>query len=234
MASALTVLTYGEREKYDELLNALEDASVQADCGSVEWTKPLSNQFRFSDGHAHLTAYVHLRDWRWRGTSRKGIHILLSIQETIRCSDKVLVSSCIHSDYYLVQGGAANFLQSVRFDFEGTKDCHPLFHAQLNADRIALAGFTAKEIGFEYQIDPAPWTCFRDARIPTSDMTLPSVLLCLAADHFGKIFFCQFREEAMALQEALPHPAINSLSQSLMDAPRHIRSSHWFAHTIKS
>jgi hypothetical protein len=112
------------------------------------------------------------------------------------------------------------------------KDCHPLFHAQLCSDHIALDGFSAGEIGFEYQIDPAPASCFRDARIPTSDMTLPSVLLCLAADHFEKPFFCQFREEATVLQQTLPRPAFNSLRQSIAAAPDHLRSSHWFSHTV--
>lgn len=232
MAPPPAVLTYGDREKYDALLAALEDASAQANCGSIAWTKPLSTRFAYAHGHAYLTAFVHLQDWKWRGTSKKGIHILLSIREKIRCSDKTLITSGIHSDYYSVQDNTAKLLHSIHFDFDGMKDCHPLFHAQLCSDRIDLDGFIAGEIGFEYQIDQAPSTCFRDARIPTSDMTLPSVLLCLAADHFEKPFFCQFRDDATALQLALPHPGINSLSQSFAVAPGNVRSSHWFAHTM--
>jgi hypothetical protein len=231
MATPPTVLTYGDRGKYDALINALEDTSAQANCGSIAWTKPLSNQFRHADGYANFTAFLHLRDWKWRGTSKKGIHILLSIQERIRCADKTLVASSIHSDYYFVETNKAKLLHSIHFDFDGMRDCHPLFHAQLCSDRVVLDDFIKNEIEFDYEIDPTPSSCFRDARIPTCDMTLPSVLLCLAADHFERPFFCQFREQATILQNDLPHPVITSLRESIAGAPNHIRSSHWFSHT---
>lgn len=225
------VLKYGDREKYDALVEFLRATCEQANCGTVAWTR-LCDRFRYTSGKAELTGYLHLRDWKWRGASAsERVHILAEIQETVRCSDRVLLKSTVRLDYYSVADDTAELLQCVHFDFEGEKDNHPIFHVQCRKDPIVLDASIKQELAFEYDIKSDHVTCFRDARVPTSDMTFPSVLLCLAADHFAKPFFCEFREKAKQLQQLLPQPVFKSLADSLSDDPDHLRSSHWFAHT---
>jgi len=232
--SSTAVLPYGSCcAKYDALVHALQEIAEQADSGTVFWTKPLSGRFRYDAGKAVLDAHLHLSGWKWRSDSSKHrLHILLRVRETIQCSDKALFASNVHVDHYLVKEGTAKLLQSMHFDFAGEEDCHPVFHAQVCADPISLDSQTATELEFDFAVDSSAVSCFRDARIPTSDMTVASVLLCLAADHLGKPFFCQFRDKAIDLQPHLPQPAFALLKQSLTAEPQHLSSSHWFTHTI--
>lgn len=224
-------LKYAELASYDDLVGALEDVTDNANCGDIKWTKPLSRRFDQAGGQANFSAYLHLRNWKWYGGSRKnGLHILLQIREKICCADKALLESVVQIDHYSVEGRTATLLESIHYDFGGAQDRHPLFHAQLCRTHIALDPLVAREIEFRYDIDAGRWNCFGRARIPTSDMTLASVLLCLAADHFEKYFFNQFRKRALELQEKLPHPAIESLAKSIEDKRDHLGSSHWFAH----
>jgi hypothetical protein len=72
--------------------------------------------------------------------------------------------------------------------------------------------------------------CVRNARIPTCDMTFPSVLVALAADHIGGEHFNTFRNRASELQEEMPLPLIEKLRKSLKAESRDLRSTHWFAH----
>jgi hypothetical protein len=229
----LAVLPYSTGAKYDALVDTLQEIAEQADCGTVLWTKPLSGRFHANSGKAVLDAYLHLRRWKWRGSSSKRrLNILLHVRETVQCSDKVLLASNVHVDHYFVEEDSAKLLQSVHFDFGGQQDCHPVFHVQICADPIQLDQKTAEELEFEFRIEADHVSCSRDTRIPTCDMTIASVLLCLAADHFAKPFFCQFRDKAVELQPQLPQPTFLILRESLAANLQHLSSSHWFAHTL--
>lgn len=217
-------------QKYESLVIALENILEQSNSGALAWTKPVNKLFKEDAKEILFTAYLHLKGWQWKGAPKDRIHTLLEIKERIDRAKKHMIKSTIHVDHYAVQNEDATLLQSMHFDFDGEKDGHPLFHAQLCKDRIILDEFIAQEVEFEYAVNDAELTCFRDTRIPTCDMTFPSVLLCLAADRIQKQFFCEFRDKAVDLQKSLPRPVITSISTSLKSEMEHFCSSHWFAH----
>lgn len=230
------MLSYSDIGKYEALIEGLSSVLNAANAGSLAWTRGIFKRVKQDAKFYYLDAYLHMQDWKWRGSTHERIHVLVEVKETIRKTDKTLEKSTINVDYYAVADGAARRLQSVHFDFAGTKDCHPLFHAQFCENPISLSATDASEVEFEYPIDPSPLICFGDARIPTSDMTLPSVLVCLAADRLhslqnNKHFFGEFRKIALEMQSKMPRPPFQSLAGSLETEVDHFCSSHWFAHT---
>jgi hypothetical protein len=224
------VLNYAEIQRYESILTALEDALEQSNCGALSWTKPLSRRFTEDASDIIFTAYVHLKGWQWKGSPKDRIHTLIEVKERIDRSKKFIRKSTVHVDHYAIRDESAALLHTIHFDFDGERDCHPLFHAQLCKDRIVLDDVTAQEVEFEFDVKEAEVSCFRDTRIPTPDMTFPSVILCLAADRFQKSFFSDFRNKTVDLQKSMPRPLFSSLSDSVKKEADHFCSSHWFAH----
>ena len=72
---------------------------------------------------------------------------------------------------------------------------------------------------------------FRMQRIQTSDMTLASVLLCLAADHLEPAAFVDFKARVIEIQKSMPVPRYHAgMRKSLGNDLSRLGSSHWFAH----
>ena len=225
------MLEYLIAQKYEELVSTFEHFCNESNCGYVKYP-PISTRFQWVDKVTEdFDCCLHLQDWKARGSSAKErVDIVVHVQETIRRSDAVLLRSTVRVNYYKVDDKKAKLLQSVRFDYGKGEAMHPLFHAQTTSERIQLEQNDAAEIEFQYQFGQSEVACFKNARIPTSDMTFPSVLLCLAADHFAEHFFREFMERVLVIQDRMPQPSFEKLKASLAAESKHLRSSYWFAH----
>lgn len=227
------ILPYPVINAYERLITALENASAQANVGNMFWSEPLISRFSRDPRNDDLVlfeAFFHLAEWPARGQQ---ISIVIRAREAISRATTKLVYSSVHLAYYDVdpESFTSRHLHSVHFDYDGEKDYHPVFHVQLCKDEVPLPPGYAEKLGFTYQNEVSTVTCFGRARIPTTDMTLASVLLCLAADHFDKRpLFIEFLEAVRTLQEGMPLPDFESTKQSIARSPGDLRSSHWFAH----
>jgi hypothetical protein len=231
MISFRGFLPYSVTQPYEALLTQLNDAADKSDCAD---TRGIANFKTGNDGRAYLDGYFHFANWPARSSSAKErVHILVHVQETI-CKQHLnycLERSTVRVNYFRVENGEAFLMHGIHFDHGLEEICHPVFHAQVANDAVALPDEIAGELEFAFVLHPRPSEVFKNARIPTSDMTLPSVLLCLAADHLKAEFFPAFLSTVRELQAKMPPPIFTKTKQSIHDEPDHLRSSHWFAHT---
>ena len=232
------MLKYAITGKYEQIVQKLEDYCGESDCGYVKKPQSILSRFQPAGTNAEcFDCWLYLRDWKERSSSGKNrIDILLHVQETIERPGRLLLRSTVHVNYYQINGDKASLLQSVHFDY-GQEDedgqeqtAHPFFHAHITSEQMQLAPEDAAELGFDRKLTNDEARCLRDSRIPTSDMTFPSVLLCLAANHFAKDHFLGFRNELIEIQNQMPQPAFDAIRASLRAESSHLRSSHWFAH----
>ncbi|HUN98533.1 MAG TPA: hypothetical protein VMU69_20165 [Bradyrhizobium sp.] len=216
---------------YDGLVNALRQASEDANVGFVKFAEYPSARFRVDPNDqntALLDLHLHLMEWKARGDT---LSILLHAREAINRKTQVLMRSSVHLSYYRVKGKEAKLLHNVHFDYDGEQDYHPVFHVQLCKDDVVLPKEITRKLEFQYKRGNNEYTCYRDARIPTSDMTFASVLLCLAADHLVQgPFFKNIFDSVCAHQEEMPRPKFAKTKASIAKTPNHLGSSHWFAH----
>jgi hypothetical protein len=228
------MLPYDVTEKYEALVTALEEASYGANCGFVEKVNPLQACFRTqAGGKVIFNCILHLKEWKWKGVSGKqhGVNILIHAQEVIRQRDQALLSSIVSVNYFDISAENTRLLQAFHFDYNPCQRDHALFHMQVTNTCITLSGNEAEALKVEFSIPQnANPKCLRSARVPTCDMTLPSVLLCLAADHIGGSFFTDFLERVRELQVKMPQPLIGKLRRSLGATPENLHSSNWFMH----
>ena len=142
------------------------------------------------------------------------------------------MKSTVYLNYFVVSGAAVQLVQSMHYDFvHGGQTCHPLFHLQLDSDTIPTDDL--RELGVDIEklrLPEAANECWVTTRIPTADMTFPSVLYCLAGDHLPEGIFSQFAQKSRSIQERLPILEFEELRKSLTLGPLHFKSSHWFAH----
>jgi hypothetical protein len=139
--------------------------------------------------------------------------------------------STVRLNYIVVSDANGKLAQSLHFDFDqaGQAD-HPFFHVQLNDERIATAEYPTRDLDFDWQLPTESNECCVTTRIPTSDMTLTSVLYCLAADHLSGDIFKQFALKVDPIQDRLPPLRFEALKNSVEKTSFHFKSSHWFAH----
>jgi hypothetical protein len=142
-----------------------------------------------------------------------------------------LRKSKVQLNYIVVGDGIGKLAQALRFDFDqaGQPD-HPFFHVQLNDELIAAGECLTGHVDFEVQIPSERSECCVTTRIPTCDMTLASVLYCVAADHLGGPIFKQFAQKVISLEDRLPPLRFDALKNSIATSPLHFKSVHWFAH----
>ena len=222
---------------YEGLVEAFRRAGEDSNCGPLYSSLPPRNCFALASGAACATfgCTFLLKNYRWRNSSRSTdtVDILVKAQETIQLNPLVLTQSTVRVNYFVVEGSRAKLVECVHYDYchPPQDDQHPIFHAQFGDEAIVLDGSLRTEFG--YHIDADGFRCFKNARIPTADMTLCSVLLSLAADHMRCKFFLQFRDKFLALQESLPRPAIEDLKWSLSAEIADLKCSHWFARQPK-
>lgn len=158
------------------------------------------------------------------------LDVVIKALETLDRSSWVLIRSSVYLNYFLIANTMCQLVQSLHYDFvDGGQANHPFFHVQLT-DK-SMPEDDLRSVGFDLQLDVSekPSQCWVDTRIPTPDMTLASVLYCLAADHLAKIF-SQFAESVDAVQGRLPALRFEALTKSLKKSSLHFKSSHWFAH----
>lgn len=226
------MLPYNVTQKYEALIQGLRDAGTSADCGDVAEAQPIGACFRPSAaGDAVMfECALLLKQWRWKGASGKErINILVHAREKIRKEDHVLLTSSVGVNYLGLPDG--DLLQAFHFDYDPAQADHPLFHMQVTNRCIELSAEHVQELEIKMPAEPIP-RVLRCARIPTCDMTLASVLLCLAADHVGGAIFAEFLERISELQQQMPQPDIGKLATSLGVAVGNVRSSHWFRHLL--
>jgi hypothetical protein len=227
------MLPYKVTGKYEILIAALSEAGTNADCGEVALAKPVRSCFRNDDaGEVIFDCTLYLRSWRWKGVSTKErINILIHAKERIRRAGPVLLSSTVCVNYFTASDNQMQLLQAFHFDYDPGQKDHPLFHMQVTNRCVALSAADSQlfELHLPAEVAPAVLRC---ARVPTCDMTLASVLLCLAADHVGGGLFAEFLEKICELQNEMPKPNIDVLGHSLGTPVQDVRSSHWFRHMI--
>lgn len=219
------------RGKYELLIEALSKVGTEADCGDLTLVKPINSCFRAVAGspEVYFECIFVLKSWRWKGVSKsERINILVHAKESIRRADQVLLKSTVCVNYFTGPADAPVLLQAFHYDYDPGQADHPLFHMQVTNRCIALTAADISSLEVRLPVAGAP-PVLRCARVPTCDMTLASVMLCLAADHVGGTIFNEFLKKICELQEELPQPAIELLGDSLGAPVRNMRSSHWFA-----
>jgi hypothetical protein len=213
------------------LLTALENAAEASDAGFVRKRQSLVPCFTRAGENVEFECYLYLKDWTWRATkSNERVNILVHAKERMSRDGTMLIASAVLVSYFQVTEGKATLLHSMHFDYGSPQVCHPIFHAQLTSEPLTLPEDEALELDCDLEISDGRVSCFKNARIPTCDMTLSSVLLCLAADHIKREFFDPLRTELKGIQSELPRPTFAALNDSLRNESNHLRSSHWFAH----
>jgi len=223
------MLPYKVTGKYESLIVALSKVGTDADCGEATLLKPIASCFRSAGSSVvEFDCVLSLKSWRWKGVSKnERINILVHAKESIRRADHVLLKSTVCVNYFTGTADAPLLLQAFHYDYDPEPFDHPLFHMQVTNRCIALTAADIASLEVRLPIEGAP-PVLRCARVPTCDMTLASVLLCLAADHVGGTIFNEFMEKICELQADLPQPAIELLGNSLGAPVRNVRSSHWF------
>jgi hypothetical protein len=224
------MLPYKVTGKYELLIDALNEAGTSADCGEVTLAKPILSCFHSVGADEVFDCTLYLKSWRWKGVSTKErINILVHAKERIRRADHVLLSSTVCVNYFAISDDQLELLQAFHYDYDLGQMDHPLFHMQVTNRCIALSAADSDLLEIHLPVAAAP-AVLRCARVPTCDMTLASVLLCLAADHVGGGLFAEFLAKICELQKDMPQPDINKLSQSLGAPVQNVRSSNWFRH----
>lgn len=225
---------YAVSGAYEELINGFIESGAQDNCITIGTGEsiPLSFGACETQDEAVFGLQLYLKQWSWRSGSKKTkkVDVILHAQEQINYRQRILRKSRVRLNYFSIEDTTAHLLQSLRYDFDQTphNGQHPLFHAQTADEVIEGIGPIAEE--FTFQVNGQRCGCFPNVRIPTADMTLSSVLLGLAADHWQEPFFSEFRENCRTLQTRLPQPDLTFLRDSLalQNNIAHVKSLHWY------
>jgi hypothetical protein len=162
-----------------------------------------------------------------RRLGNKRLDLVIRALERFKTPSWDLIKSTVYANYLIVSDSTGRLVQSLHYDFvAGGQPCHPLFHAQLTHELAAVEGI---EVDIELKLQDEPNLCWVTTRIPTSDMTLASVLYCLVADHLGPGIFDEFQKRFLSIQERLPRLSYGALKDSVSKSG-HFKSSHWLAH----
>lgn len=217
---------------YERLLVNFEDVALRANAGTVHYQRCATSCFSRSASAIEFECYLVLMGWPWRaGTTTERVNIVLQAQEAMSTNASSLTRSTVRVSYFAQQDETVEFLHSMHFDFGiPPQQCHPLFHAQVSDEPIVPPDDVLRELDCDLLIPQQKGRCFKNARIPTSDMTLSSVLLCIAADHLPIEYFAEFRGMIEECESEFAQPTFDPLQES-WQRNRRFRSVHWFAHT---
>ena len=230
----MSAVSYRVSSVYERLLEAIDESAAKANAGAVRRRQSLVSSFKRRGSVVEFGCYIILENWKWRAShTNERVTIVLHAQEELARDGTALNRSTVRVSYFDTRGDEVSPLHTVHFDFGPQQVCHPTFHAQLTADPIIPPVDEAEELKCEVRFIPTieKVRCFQNARIPTCDMTLASVLLCLAADHLGVDFFREFKASVIEIQKSMPIPNYDEgMRMSLGIDLRRLGSSHWFAH----
>jgi hypothetical protein len=224
------------RGAYDEFLNFFQIALEDNNGRMFVPDRPLASCFSDSGtGTVVFKGCLYLKNLHCRklGSGKRLDVVIVSLEELRKNDPWRVKKSTVYLNYFIVVGDKAQLAQSLHFDFDeiGQAD-HPFFHVQL--DRQLISKDDRQSAQFNLELLPSPSQaaeCEVTTRIPTPDMTLTSVLYCLAADHLRSDIFQQFAERVHRIQDRLPLLSFDALKKSVARSPDHFKSSHWFAHT---
>ncbi len=229
----MTAVKYEVSSRYEQLIVAIEDAANQANAGIVHRRQSLVGCFHKHSDNVTFCCYLVMENWKWRAAKTSEIvTIVVQVTETLSKDAGTLVESVVGVSYFEMKGAKPAVLHSIHYDFGPPLKCHPTFHAQFSAQPFIPPSEEISQLNCDLDFENSTSRCFKNARIPTSDMTFASVLLCLAADHIGGQFFAEFKAKVLEIQELMPKPSCESLQMSLQADRSHLGSSHWFAHML--
>jgi len=168
-------------------------------------------------------------DW---GLPLGELEILISPLEQIRIDDPWNIKRSQIEIAYLffnLDTGKTELLLALHFDFGVKKDidephdAHPLFHVSLTHKLFQLGAALQQRNVEVKRMEGVP-----GVRLPTAHMTLPSVLLNVAADHFQPQEFTKFLRHMRAAGE---YPTmVNSFFKKRMEKHKtRMRSCAWYA-----
>ncbi len=224
------------RGAYQDFLNYFEIAIENNNGFMFKPDPPLASWFVDSGaGSVEFKGCFYLKNLQCRRLKGgKRLDVVAVGREELERSDPWRVKkSTVYLNYFTVADDKAQLVQSLHFDFdEKGQPEHPFFHLQLTHDLIPGADRLSAK--FDLELHPSPDNaseCVVTTRIPTPDMTLTSVLYCLAADHLRTDTFQEFAERVEPIQGRLPILSFDALKASVSKVPAHFKSSHWFAHT---
>ena len=221
---------------HENLFIALGDFADSSHCGELKY-KAIESCFSQDADVGTFECYLHCKNWKWdRASTKDGarLSIILKVQETVDLVSARISSSVVNVSYIAFRGEEFRkpvVLQSMHYDFDPNQD-HALFHAQMCEYPVRIpmeADSIRQDLGIDFDLpEKIEGHCHPEVRMPTSDMTISSVLLCLAHDHFKAAVFQKFREKLREIVIDMPRPDITKLKASLDDEPETVRSWHWF------
>jgi hypothetical protein len=227
----MSAVKYSVTSAYERLVQEMDAAANRANAGTVRFRSSFVPCFARNAEGVTFDCFLVLENWKWRGAeTSERVTIVMQAHETMTPDVSSILTSVVVLSYYDMKEGKPSLLHSVHYDFGRPLDCHPTFHAQLTHKPIVLPEKESTELNCSLTFTDEKSRCFKNARIPTSDMTFGSVLVCLAADHIGGSFFTEFRDKALEIQNTMPRPDYTFLQNSIAANLTHLRSSHWFAH----
>lgn len=220
---------------YDDFLGKFREAAEDSACTVALPNRPIRNSFfPLGDGSgASFVTSLYIKKLPSRRLAgKKRLDVAVRALETLKKPDWSITKSTVYLNYFVVSEDAVQLVQSMHYDFvKGGQNGHPMFHLQLDTDTIPANDL--HELGMDTEklkLPNAENECWVTTRIPTSDMTLPSVLYCLAGDHLPEPIFSQFAQKTRTIQDRFPRLEFEALKKSIAAVPPHFKSSHWFAH----
>jgi hypothetical protein len=220
------------RSAYDDFLNYFQGA-VEENNGIVFFPDaPLPSCFTDS-GRASVEfsrcLYAKNLRCKYLGGSKRLDVVIFGREELEKGDPWRVKKSTVYLNYFIVSDDKAQLAQALHFDFdEKMQPNHALFHLQLTNDLIPEDDRRSAHFDLELLPPGEANDCRVTTRIPTPDMTLTSVLYCLAADHLPPDIFRQFAERVEPIQDRLPPLRYDALKSSVEKSPLHFKSFHWF------
>ncbi len=221
------------RSRYENLLAQLDHVGERANAGPVRRDNAVVRGFRPAGELVTFEYYVVLERWPARpGSQKEYVDIIVRAREVLSGDASELVRSTVDVSYFSHGRSVDAHLHTLRFDFAPSSARHPVFHAQLDPAPLILPPDVASDINCRLQFDTAPARCCKEARIPTCEMTLGSVLVCVVADHVDADLFAEFFGSVLPILQQMPLPSYEpAMFRSISGDCSRLGSFHWFAHT---